>query len=412
MQSNNKDDRSPLNAGQELLTNRDAQIDICFSIPAQQRLRFTEDVLNKDFPRLLDVLEPSGPDPTKVQVWVDSGLLGPFAVQIEEFVERLSQTEGINVVSPLESVPGGEGSKRDPELMRRIWSSFNEFNMDRRSYVIVIGGGAVLDAVGYAAGTAHRGIRLVRIPTTTLSQADSGVGVKNAINYFDKKNWLGTFAVPWAVINDAVLVERQPDREFRAGFSEAVKVSLLKDAETFNFLCEKATAIRNRDMEMARHAIRQSILMHLGHIAYAGDPFEARIARPLDFGHWSAHKLEPMTRYRLRHGEAVAIGVALDCLYSSKKHGLSTSDALRVLQCLSDLGLPTAHPLLSEKEALFAGLEEFRQHLGGELTVTMLDAPGAPIDVHEIDYGAMDAAIDELIECSSDSSQSGAMALD
>jgi len=283
--------------------------------------------------------------------------------------------------------------------------------MDRRSYVIAIGGGAVLDAVGYAAGTAHRGIRLVRIPTTTLSQADSGVGVKNAINYFDKKNWLGTFAVPWAVINDVTLVERQADRDFRAGFSEAVKVSLLKHAPTFDFLCEHAPDIRNRNRVKAQHAIRQSILMHLGHIAYAGDPFEARIARPLDFGHWSAHKLEPMTAYEIRHGEAVAIGVALDCVYSSYAHGLTTVDAFRVVQCLSDLGLPTAHPLLREKEALFAGLEEFRQHLGGELTVTMLDAPGSPIDVHTIDYGALDAAIDALIEHSADDSSVGAMAL-
>ena len=91
----------------------------------------------------------------------------------------------------------------------------------------------MLDAVGFAAAIAHRGIRLVRLPTTTLAQADSGVGVKNGVNLFGKKNWLGAFAVPWAVLNDTALLATLPDRDFVAGFSEAVKVALLKSPEVF-----------------------------------------------------------------------------------------------------------------------------------------------------------------------------------
>ena len=239
------------------------------------------------------------------------------------------------------------------------------------------------------------GIRLVRLPTTTLAQADSGVGVKNAVNYFGKKNWLGAFAVPWAVINDTGLLATLPDREFIAGFSEAVKVSLLKSPGVFDTICRTASRIRRRDLSAALPMIRASVEMHLDHIARGGDPFEAREARPLDFGHWSAHKLEPLTGFALGHGEAVAVGVAIDSVYSSlalgfprRRRGPGAPRASRTW------GSTSSHPRLREPEALFLGLEEFRQHLGGRLTLTMLRAVGQPVDVHEVD----DALIRRAIE--------------
>jgi 3-dehydroquinate synthase len=272
----------------------------------------------------------------------------------------------------------------------------NAADLDRRSYVVVIGGGAVLDAVGFAAAIAHRGIRLVRLPTTTLSQGDSGIGVKNSVNLFEKKNWIGTFAVPWAVINDAALLETLPERDFLCGFSEAVKVSLLKDADGFEEICAAADQIRQRDMAVAGPVIRRSAELHLEHITQGGDPFESLEARPLDYGHWSAHKLEVMSDFELRHGEAVAIGVAIDTVYSSLAHGFPEADAERVLDCLSRLGLPLSHPLLDETGTLFAGLEEFRQHLGGRLTLTMLPRIGAKLDVHEVDEARMLEAIERV----------------
>ena len=254
----------------------------------------------------------------------------------------------------------------------------------------------MLDAVGYAAAVAHRGIRLVRLPTTTLAQADSGVGVKNAINYFDKKNWVGTFAVPWAVINDTSLLRTLSARDFRSGFSEAVKVSLLKDRDEFEWLCEHAAEIRGRDVRASKKAIHRSCVLHLKHITEGGDPFEMLEARPLDFGHWSAHRLEPITKYEIRHGEAVAIGVAIDCIYSSMKFGFPESDMMKVLECLTAIGMPLWHESLLPIDRLMQGLEEFRQHLGGRLTITMLRGAGDPINVHEIDHAAMKIAIERL----------------
>ena len=249
---------------------------------------------------------------------------------------------------PVNVVPGGEAIKNDRDELDRILKAFHDADLDRRSYVVVIGGGAVLDAVGFAAAIAHRGLRLVRLPTTTLAQADSGVGVKNGVNLFGKKNWLGAFAVPWAVINDTALLATPPDRDFIAGFSEAVKVSLLKSPPVFDRLCRTACRIRRRDLAAALPIIRASAEWHRTHITQGGDPFESREARPLDFGHWSAHKLEAMTDFRLRHGEAVAIGLAIDAVYSTLAFGFPKADVLRVLRCLLDLGFALDHPALGD----------------------------------------------------------------
>jgi len=214
---------------------------------------------------------------------------------VASITQQFSQTPGIELTSPVQQLAGGEIVKNEPEVVNRLLRTIDDDNLDRRSYVVVVGGGAVLDTVGYATAIAHRGLRLVRLPTTTLSQADSGVGVKNAVNWFGKKNWKGTFATPWAVVNDSKLLEGLSDRDFRCGFSEAVKVALLKDAKFFDYLCENAAKIAARESEPSHLAIKKSVLLHLNHITRGGDPFQVPQARPPDFGHWVVHKLESGT---------------------------------------------------------------------------------------------------------------------
>jgi 3-dehydroquinate synthase len=226
-----------------------------------------------------------------------------------------------------------------------------------------------------------------------LAQADSGIGVKNCVNLFQQKNWAGTFAVPWAVINDAGMLATLSDRDFRCGFAEAVKVAALKDARFFEQLERSASAIRNRDATPAAHAIRLSARLHLDHITRGGDPFEMDEARPLDFGHWSAHRLEVLSRFRLRHGEAVAIGVAIDTVYSALVHGLPERSMSRILDCLVRLGFHLPDSQLADPAAILEGLEEFRRHLGGRLTLTLLREIGQPVDVHEVDQEQMVRAV-------------------
>ena len=154
----------------ESFSKYDDSYDVNFNIPQIQRLRFTKDVFGADFNVLSSLIERSGPAAPKVQIWVDDGLRASHDEILQQFCKLLESEDHIELVNDIQYVPGGEDSKRDPKLIDTILSVFNAANLDRRSYVLVIGGGAVLDAVGFAAATAHRGIRLIRIHTTTLAQ--------------------------------------------------------------------------------------------------------------------------------------------------------------------------------------------------------------------------------------------------
>jgi 3-dehydroquinate synthase len=377
----------------------DGLIDVDFAVPFKHRLRFTNDVLGADAATLVNLFEAAEGQAARVQFWIDAAV-AEAQPDLQHRIHALARKfkSRITLAGNIQLVPGGEDVKNDVHILEQMLKVINAHDLDRRSYVVAIGGGAMLDAVGFAAAIAHRGIRLVRLPTTTLAQADSGIGVKNAVNAFQKKNWIGTFAVPWGVVNDASLLATLGNRDFTCGFVEAVKVALLKDGAEFERICTTAKQIRNREMAVCLPVIRRSAELHLQHITRGGDPFEMLEARPLDFGHWSAHKLEVLTEFKLRHGEAVAIGVAIDTAYSALKLGLPEHRVEQVFRCLSDLGFTFDFPILRDTEQLFAGLEEFRQHLGGRLTVTMLENVQKPIDVHEIDHALMRRAIDRVLQ--------------
>jgi 3-dehydroquinate synthase len=144
--------------------------------------------------------------------------------------------------------------------------------------------------------------------------------------------------------------------------------------------------------------IRRCALLHMHQIAHGGDPFETGSARPLDYGHWSAHKLESLTKHHVRHGEAVAIGIALDARYSVLAGLLAAGEEERICALLEHLGFRLWHPALDSRRpdgslAILDGLREFREHLGGELTITLLEGIGRGVEVHEIDDGLMAASL-------------------
>ena len=292
---------------------------------------------------------------------------------------------------PVVVVPGGEPIKNEPRHLDRIIEAINSAALCRHSYVVAIGGGAVLDAVGFAAATAHRGVRLIRVPTTVLSQDDSAMGVKNGVNAFGKKNYLGTFSPPFAVINDADFLATLSDRDWRGGTTEAVKVALIRDPQFFGFLEQHAAALVDRDLAAMAKVIRQSAVLHLRHISTGGDPFEQGSSRPLDFGHWAAHKLEQVTNHRLGHGEAVGIGIALDSTYSYLAGFLAEPAWRRIIHLLGSLGVAVYDPAIEEHlstpdhpDCVLRGLAEFQEHLGGRLTIMLLKDIGQPFDAHEI----------------------------
>lgn len=338
---------------------------------------------------------------------------GRILVLLEESLERFypdlpknidryfEKRAGILTYAGCRSVPGGETAKTTFSAWETALRHLVEAGIDRHSYIIAVGGGAFLDVAGFAAATAHRGIRLLRVPTTTLSQADSGVGVKNGVNFMGQKNYLGTFAVPWATLNDFLFLHSQPLSLKKAGLAEVVKVAIVKDAAFFDWLEANASALADCERAALEYAVERSALLHAGHIAFSGDAFELGSSRPLDFGHWAAHYMETMSGYTLGHAEAVSVGMCLDILYSVRQGWLSATQAERIVSVLKTLGLPVFHPLLSRRTAggkceVLQGLEAFREHLGGHLTVLMLTGIGQGKDVHEIDASVMEECIREM----------------
>lgn len=368
-------------------------IEQTFTVPFQYKVCFSENIFNKEN-KLLATLLNNGKK-SKVFFVVDEGVVEAHPAvltQIKEYAATYGN-DFILCAQPL-VVPGGEQAKNEQQYFRKILDATSTHGIDRHSYIVGIGGGAVIDMVGFSAAIAHRGIRHIRIPTTVLAQNDAGIGVKNGINVFGKKNYLGTFAPPYAVINDSNFLKTLSDRDWRSGISEAIKVALIKDSAFFEWMEKSISEFNSREMAPMEELIYRCADLHLQHIA-GKDPFESGSSRPLDFGHWAAHKLEHLTDFKVRHGEAVAIGIALDSTYSWLKGLLSKKDLQRIIYLIQALGFELYVPELSGEE-LLKGLEEFREHLGGELTIMLLEGIGKGREVHEMDGQLVLQSVEKL----------------
>ena len=370
-----------------------------FDIPVtfKHRIVFTRDAFSLENRALAEILEEGGG--RKVMVFIEQ-TVATIWPQLEHQIRIYLAEQGLDFRGVF-NLPGGEGAKADDLLVNEVWAAIDDSHLDRHSYALVIGGGAFLDAIGFAAATAHRGVRLIRFPTTTLSQDDSGVGVKCAINAFGKKNWIGAFSVPFAVINDFDFLRTQDEDTGRAGLVEAVKVALVRDRKFFLWIEQNLENLADLHPATLEKCVEKSALLHASHIATGGDPFETGSSRPLDFGHWAAHKLESMSSYQLFHAPAVGVGVALDTLYSARSGLMKFATADRILKVLDALQIKTYHPALdwiddTGRRRVLDGLDEFREHLGGELTVLLLRDLGTGVDVHQIDEILLGECINEL----------------
>ncbi len=377
-----------------------------FQVSYRYVVHFTNHLFLHENTLLRDVIRSAsdGEASNKILCVVDRGVVEHHPALLEAvstYCEHYSSV--LDLVCPPLVVAGGEQTKNDRANVTTVQEAIHRLRICRHSYVLAIGGGAVLDMVGYAAAIAHRGVRLIRVPTTVLSQNDAGIGVKNGFNAFGKKNFLGTFAPPVAVLDDAQFLTTLTLRDWRSGISEAIKVALLEDSEFFGWIEREAARLVARDMQAMSDLIYRCAQLHLEHIATSGDPFEFGSSRPLDFGHWSAHKLEQLSGYALRHGEAVALGIALDSTYAHLQGFLPEQDWQRILKLFSALGLRVysqEFDLLDQDgtRSVFAGLQEFREHLGGQLTLALLAGIGRGIEVHEMDEMALVKSITLLAE--------------
>jgi 3-dehydroquinate synthase len=386
------------------MQNETTSIERIITVPFSHRVFFTRSVFTPQNGLLAGLIAPSTPgNAAKALVVIDDHVAKAFPSLSDQIVAYFANSQSAKLVCAPLIVTGGELAKKDRDLVDKLQLKIEQFRICRHSYLVAIGGGALLDAAGFAAATAHRGVRHIRLPTTTLSQADGGVGVKNGINAFGKKNFIGTFAPPFAVINDSDFLAPLPPTEKRAGLIEAIKVALIRDAAFFAEIERQADDLARFEIETMESVIRLCAELHVRHIAESGDPFEFGSARPLDFGHWAAHKLEQMSDFKISHGAAVAMGLALDVLYSHKKGMLSSEATERAIALVQKLGFAIYDPLMSQTGAkgnwlLLDGLEEFREHLGGELTITLLSEIGRGVEVHEIDVELVRLSILELAE--------------
>lgn len=377
------------------MTRRHTTIIQRIAVPYEYPVVFTHNLLDPANPSLARILRRAGAGPHRYLLGVDQGLTSPFPSFIDDFHRYLGHYEGLaSERHPPLVIPGGEAQKNGWNGVREIMSAIGDARLDRHSFVIAVGGGSLLDIVGFAAALVHRGIRLIRIPTTVLAQCDAAVGVKNGMDEHGQKNFVGTFAPPYAVLNDLDCLKKLPPRYWTGGIAEIFKVAIIKDAALFRRLQRQAPALRRRSAGALEPLVIRSARLHLDHIRDGGDPFEMGSARPLDFGHWSAHKLERLTHHRLNHGEAVAIGIALDTCYAATRKLLTEAERDAIIKALRATGLPvwdeacdTVSP--GGGPALLDGLEEFREHLGGDLTITLPCGIGARVEVHEIDREAM-----------------------
>ncbi len=374
-------------------------------VPFDYPVLFVHNVFEAANPLLADVLDRRRERRRhRVAVYVDAGLSAARPALLDQIKEYFhSRAEQLELASPPQIVPGGEEAKNGWQVVRDVMWTLGNLHLDRQSFVLAVGGGAMLDMVGFATSLVHRGLRLVRVPSTVLAQNDAGVGVKTGMDEHGQKNFVGTFAPPFAVINDLAMLDSLADRDWIGGCSEAFKVALIKDAAFFDWLYDHADALARRHQAAMEHLVRRTAVLHLEHIATAGDPFEMGLARPLDFGHWAGHKIETISRFRVAHGQAVAIGIAIDLVYAMSKGLLSRIELERAMEAMSACGLPLWDACLDERtadgeRAILAGLEEFREHLGGRLTVTLPDGIGQKVEVHEMNPELLAEAVEQLRE--------------
>lgn len=345
---------------------------------------------------LQDMARTRNRRPVRYLIILDAGLLEARPGLQQELSSYFKNYHSIDP-GPGQTIvlPGGEACKNEFSHLTSIYEAVARQRIDRHSYILAIGGGALIDVAGFAAATAHRGIRLIRIPTTVLAQNDASVGVKNGMNFAGRKNFIGSFAPPNAVINDFAFLDSLSDRDKRAGMAEAIKVALIRDGAFFQWMEAHAGQLGRFENWALEHLIFRCAELHLNQISRGGDPFESGSARPLDFGHWSAHKLEELSGHSIRHGEAVAMGMALDSIYSWKMGILEEKEVNRVLSLLRLLEFPLYTEFWNQL-SIEQSLQEFREHLGGELCITLLEATGQAREVHTIDARKMHESLQYL----------------
>lgn len=246
-------------------------------------------------------------------------------------------------------IPAGEEHK-NLETISHLWKSFLENGLDRKSTVIALGGGVVGDMVGFAAATYMRGIDWIGVPTTLLAMVDSSLGGKTGFDLPQGKNLVGAFHPPKLVLADPSLLLTLPERELRAGMAEVVKHGIISDPDLFAMCNRGIDWVKGNLEEVVKRAMAVKIKV------IENDPYEKGFRAALNLGHTVGHAVELVSGFQLRHGEAIAIGMAVEAAYSARV-GLAASGVVKAVQdSLSALNLPIAIPQEMPREKIIQAM--------------------------------------------------------
>ena len=261
------------------------------------------------------------------------------------------------------------------DTLNSIFNQLLQKNHDRKTTLIALGGGVVGDITGFAAASYQRGVPFIQIPTTLLSQVDSSVGGKTAVNHKLGKNMIGAFYQPQAVVIDTDTLDTLPDREFSAGMAEVIKYGLIADKPFFNWLEENSQALRERDKQALSYAIERSCINKANIVS--ADETEQGIRAILNLGHTFGHAIETYQKYTgWLHGEAVAAGMVMASQLSLLMGGISEQEIVRITQLLSEWALPTAPPEGMAVDDFMALMYRDKKVQDGQLRLVLLSQLG------------------------------------
>jgi 3-dehydroquinate synthase len=296
---------------------------------------------------------------------VTDSTVGPLYAQI--VIDSLTAA---GIQSCLITVPAGEASKSMTQVTE-VCREMLRAGLDRKSFLVALGGGVVGDLAGFAAAIFQRGIPCVQIPTTIVSQVDSSVGGKTGVNTPEGKNLLGAFHQPQLVIADVATLDSLPEREFNEGFAEIIKHAAIRDASLLD-LVEAKSSIREHLVELvARNvAIKAAVVEE--------DERETTGTRALlNFGHTIGHGIEAAGGYgRFLHGEAISLGLVAATRLSVEKSGLDSAAGDRILAALTTYGLPTALAEDVPDDAILSAMGRDKKFEAGQIRFVLLKSLG------------------------------------
>ena len=259
------------------------------------------------------------------------------------------------------------------DTVGRIYQRLLDYNADRNSFVVAVGGGILCDVAGFAASTFMRGVPFGFVSTTLLSQVDASVGGKNGVNFGGYKNMIGTFNQPRFVLCDDEMLQTLPEREFISGFSEIVKAAVIRNADLFDYLEQNAHKALSRNPEVIRHLVVEAIKIKADVVAQ--DEREQGLRRILNFGHTFGHAIEALTD--INHGEAVSIGMMFAARRSIDECGFPEIHYERLERLLLQLGLPVATDVQPQK--IINALQKDKKREGNDIHFVLLDKIGKAV---------------------------------